>query len=205
MIKRTFLAVALITAFAFSANAQASFALGLKAGLNFANIDATEAPGETLKSSTGFHFGAFSTIKFSKLAVQPEILFSKQGSVSEVTGVGDLKTSLNYVNVPVMLKLYLAGGLNLQVGPQFGFLTSATSDIDTGGGVIAEQDIKDFLKGSDVSVNFGAGVDLPFGLTVDARYNLGVSDINDFTGATESIKNKVFQISVGYKFIDMGK
>jgi hypothetical protein len=56
----------------------------------------------------------------------------------------------------------------------------------------------------DLSAALGLGWDLPFGLTIDARYNLGLSDISDFEGS-ETAKNQVFQLSVGFKLIKFGK
>jgi hypothetical protein len=108
--------------------------------------------------------------------------------------LGNVDFNTSYVTIPVMVKLYLLAGLNIQAGPQFGLLTKAEYD-----GV----DIKDELKGSDISANIGLGWDLPFGLTVDARYNLGLSDISDNPGFGE-LKSRVIQISVGYKIFKFG-
>ena len=97
-------------------------------------------------------------------------------------------------------------GLNLQVGPQFGFLTSAKREDYAAGqsGPITTQDVKDDLKKMDISLGLGVGWDLPFGLTLDGRYNWGLTDNND--GATTDsgapigqIKNQVWQVSVGFK------
>jgi hypothetical protein len=66
------------------------------------------------------------------------------------------------------------------------------------------QDITNQLKGSDVSVAMGLGWDLPFGLSVDGRYNLGVSKANN-TSSIPDIKNQVFQLSIGYKIFKLGK
>ena len=185
---------------AFESSAQAGFRLGLKGGLNFANVDTnfdTEA-------RTGFHAGAIATIKLAKFAVQPEIILSKQGTSFDFDG-SDLESNYTYVNVPILAKLYLIGGLNLQAGPQFGFLASAKQDIlDEAGNIEDCREVKDQLKGTDISVGLGAGWDLPFGLTIDARYNLGLSDVSDQDGA-DDIKNQVFQISVGYRLISIGK
>nr|HPI81134.1 porin family protein [Cyclobacteriaceae bacterium] len=106
-------------------------------------------------------------------------------------------------NIPVLLKLYLVAGLNIQAGPQFGFLT--TSELkQTISGITTTQDVKDQLnKKSDTSIAVGAGWDLPFGLTLDARYNFGLSDFKLNNGP--DLKNKVLQVSVGYKFIKAGK
>ncbi|MEO1050706.1 MAG: porin family protein [Bacteroidota bacterium] len=188
--------IALFSAFiVFESNAQAGFRVGVKGGLNFADFN-TDL---NTSSRTGYHAGAFATIKIAKIAIQPELIFSSQGSQLEI---GNLDATFNYVNIPVMLKFYLIAGLNLQAGPQFGFLTSARQDLDLGNGV--REDVSEFYKSSDVSIGLGAGWDLPFGLTVDARYNLGVSEISD-SEAVEAAKNQVFQVSLGYRIINLGK
>jgi hypothetical protein len=197
-----------ITAFfalvAVSAFSQAEVALGIKAGPNFASINTESTAGENYKSRTGFHGGAFVLFKLTKIGIQPELIFSQQGSTLEFDNK-DYKANFTYLNIPVMLKLYLAAGLNLQLGPQFGFVTKATQEFpDPTTGKVTEEDIKDELKGSDLSLGMGAGWDLPFGLTIDARYNLGLSKINDKSDS-EDAKNQVFQLSLGYKIFKLGK
>jgi hypothetical protein len=71
-------------------------------------------------------------------------------------------------------------------------------------GTVTVQDVKEEVKKYDLSAALGAGWDLPFGLTLDARYNLGLSKIND-NEADPSAKNQVFQVSVGYKIFKLGK
>lgn len=192
MLKRKLIVLTLLLgASAGTALAQASVSLGLKAGLNFANVNRSSIT-ETYNSRTGYHAGAFVNIKLTKLAIVPEVIYSVQGSdVSMATSSQALE--LAYVNIPIMVKFYLIGGLNLQAGPQFGFLASATQ-----GGT----DIKDFVKGTDTSVALGAGFDVSK-FVIDARYNLGISEINDQAGSTAA-KNQVFQLSVGFKLFDFG-
>ncbi len=162
--------------------------LGVKGGLNFANLDVTSASA-TYDQKTGYHVGAFLRIKVPILTIQPEVIYSRQGAtVKDVTSSSD--AHLDYFNIPIILKLNLPLGLNIQAGPQFGFLASAK---------IGDQNIKDELKGSDTSIAMGLGWDLPFGLCVDARYNLGISEIND-AAASNATKNQVFQLSAGFKF-----
>lgn len=201
--KKIFILVCLISAVGLmnQAQAQAQFALGLKGGLNIAKFDISQGT-SNIDNRTGYHGGAFALFKFAKFGIQPEILFSKQGSEFSVD-TENYEANFDYINIPVLVKLYLVAGLNIQAGPQFGFLT--TSEIKTTiGSISTTQDVKDQLDNkSDVSIAVGAGWDLPFGLTLDARYNFGVSEIkvdNDF-----DLKNKVIQISLGYKFIKAGK
>ncbi len=185
---------------------QAQFAFGLKGGLNLSKLDINQGA-SNIDNRTGFHGGAFALIKVTKIGIQPEVLFSKQGS-NFTADTKNYEANFDYINVPIMLKLYLAAGLNLQVGPQFGFLTTSEL-VTTAGSVKTTQDAKSlFNKKSDVAVAFGAGWDLPFGLTLDARYNIGLSDVEFKPSSTASpinFKNKVIQISLGYKLIKLGK
>lgn len=173
---------------------QAEVGLGLKAGVNLANVNATSAS-ETFNSRTGYHAGAFLKVKLTKLAIQPEILFSQQGTTVKTT-TASVERTLSYVNIPIMLKFYLISGLNLQAGPQFGFLTSA---------VTSGVDVKSLYNSSDISIALGAGFDIKK-LSIDARYNLGVSEVNSsVTAASPSAKNQVFQLSLGYTIFKIGK
>lgn len=185
--------------------AQTQFAVGIKAGPNFASLNRDESPGENYKNRTGFHAGAFALIKLTKIGIQPEVVFSQQGSTFKYSGSPDLKSNFSYVNIPIMIKLYTIAGINIQAGPQFGILTSAKQeDYNVTTGKITEDNIKDDMKKSDVSLALGLGWDLPFGLSIDGRYNWGLSDINSGASAS-SIKNQVWQFSIGYKLIKLGK
>ena len=69
------------------------------------------------------------------------------------------------------------------------------------------EDIKDELKKFSFGLNFGLGYEFSK-VFLQARYHLGLSDINDFQEDPddefevdyEKIKNSGFQLSVGYKF-----
>lgn len=194
--------VVIIALASTSAWSQAQFAIGLKAGPNFASIDTKAGAGENYKNRTGFHAGAFALIKLTKIGIQPEILFSQQGSTVTINQK-DFDANYSYINIPIIVKLYTIAGINLQAGPQFGFITSAKEEFLNSNNKITTASVKDQMKGSDISVALGVGWDLPFGLSLDGRYNLGLSDVND--GGGESVKNQVWQVSVGYKFIKLGK
>ncbi len=185
-----------------SVHGQAQFSLGIKGGPNFANLDVNYSVGDNYKNRTGFHAGAFALIKIKKIGIQPELLFSRQGSNFQYNS-GSGEANFDYINIPIILKLYTVAGINLQAGPQFGFLSGGEVK-NTIQGITSVQSAKDLYKGSDFGLALGLGWDLPFGLTLDARYNLGLSTINDGTNAPES-KNQVFQISAGFKIIKIGK
>jgi hypothetical protein len=193
---------------------QAQLAIGVKGGLNFASLSGSNSFSSAYSSRTGYHFGAYVLIKLTKIGIQPEVLFSKQGQKYTYNSQ-NLESNFDYISIPVMLKLYLAAGFNLQAGPQFSFLSSAKGAlIDSNGNVTTGQDLKNFAKSSDISLAVGAGWDLPFGLSIAARYNIGLSDINKQTGTvnpayvssmgTTQSKNQVIQVSVGYRLFKIG-
>lgn len=149
---------------------------GIKLGANFSTL--SDAAGA--KNKTGFHGGVFLGLKFNeKLALQPELLYSQQGAKLDI---GDV--DLNYVNIPVVVKYYLVKGLNLQVGPQFGFVVDDNF-------VIGEP------ENFDLSGVAGLGLDIPLGIRIDARYNFGLTEI----AKNSDSKNGVFSIALGYSFL----
>jgi len=195
----------LLTVVSIQAFSQVQLALGLKGGPNFAKIDVNSNLNDNYKNRTGFHGGAFFLVKVFNIGIQPEILFSKQGANFKFNSQ-DYHANYDYFNVPIILKLYTVAGINLQLGPQFGFLSSidgsTISNVNSTTQVISAT--KSLYKKSDLSLAMGAGWDLPFGLVVDARYNLGLSKIQD-NPDLDATKNQVWQISLGYKLIKIGK
>ncbi|MEQ1585553.1 MAG: porin family protein [Cyclobacteriaceae bacterium] len=186
-----------------TALAQVQFSLGIKGGVNFANLDVSSSIGDNYKNRTGFHGGAFALFKVTAFAVQPELIFSQQGSKVNINSQ-DIDANFSYLNIPIMAKFYLPLGLNLQLGPQFGFLTTAESDYNPISGAQTSTDLKEYYKNSDVSIGMGIGWDLPMKLSIDARYNLGITEIEDNASLSQT-KNQVFQISLGYKLFKFGK
>lgn len=180
------------------AHAQDS-AFGLKGGINLStfNLDDAEA---TYDSRTGFHAGLFVRGKFNKVAIQPELLLFTQNTDIRSSVFGNAQDRFTYLSIPVMIKLYPVGGLNLQVGPQFGFLLDGERKYDTVFGS-GSQDIKDHYKSSDVSLSLGAGYDFGFGLGLDFRYNLGIKDVNNAANG-EAVKSRVFLVSLGWNFLN---
>lgn len=177
---------------------QARVELGIKGGANFSNINTDEGDGVDVNSKTGYHAGIYGLIKVANIGIQPEVLYSRKGATikESLGGISDeYDQDLMYLDIPVMLKFYLPLGLNLQAGPQFGMLLSAESDGD---------DVKDAYKNADISAAIGAGWDAPFGLRFTARYLLGLNDIDD-SGLDVDQKNRMFQVSIGYALIKLGK
>jgi hypothetical protein len=173
-------------------------AFGVKLGVNLSSMNLDD-PEASYDSRTGYHLGIFLRGKFNKVAVQPEVLlFTQKGEVNRAT-LGNYENSFTYLSIPFMVKFYPVAGLNLQVGPQFGFLVDG-EQTRTIGGFTTKHDITESYKSSDVSVSVGAGYDFGFGLGLDVRYNIGVKDINNEVDG-DPAKSRVFMISLGWNFL----
>ena len=174
---------------------------GIKAGLNLSNIsNSQDNIVFTPDMKPGFHAGAMVNIHFGKrregfdpgtgyFGLQAELLFSHQGFIfyNEVFSFG-------YITLPVMAKCYITEGLNIEAGPYFSYLMMVSpNSMD-----LSEKEIKlsDAKGASDIGVGFGIGYELPLGLTVNARYNLGFSDL----ASNLAWRNTNITVSVGWLF-----
>lgn len=180
------LATILMTGSTFAQHAN----IGFKAGLNSYNI--SNNSGSSYNSKLGLNIGMFGHIHLDKqLAFQPELVYSSQGAKYTYLGT-ETTINLDYINVPLLLQYMFENGFRLEAGPQVGFLVSAKSKTNN-----ATTDIKSSIKGIDLGLAIGLGyVDTKSGFGVDARYNLGLSNINENTSTKAT--NVGFQFGVFY-------
>ncbi|GEC71849.1 Outer membrane protein beta-barrel domain-containing protein [Flavobacterium flevense] len=193
--KKIILSALAVFAFALTNAQETKF--GLKAGLNIAN-QKFEAQGSsvTANSILGIQFGGFAEINVSeKFAIQPEVLFSTEGSKLKAEGT-NVTFNLAYINIPVMAKFYPVEKFSLQAGPQLGMLVSAKGEVNGGN----KEDIKEGYKSINFGLNLGAGYEFTDNLLVDLRYNFGLSDIAENNEEGLKMTGSVFSIALGYKF-----
>lgn len=183
-------------------NAQSSDALtpsfGIKGGVNFASITGDDF--DSPDSRTSFHVGLLAEFPLTEMfSLQAEALYSGQGFESDVDGEifggeGKVEYQLDYINVPVLAKVYILDGLSIEAGPQFGFKVNEEIDANANAddGDLNLDEAEDF----DFGVAAGVTFETPMGLFATGRYTQGFTDIVN----NRDIKNSVFQIGVGYKF-----
>ena len=211
-----------VVVFAASADAQNS-SWGIKGGVSLANVTNTNILAEDggkmqAGMRTSFYVGAFYEYRIDNVGISPEIVYSSQGTefdsymyfVGNEYGLVDLTIRLNYINIPIMAKLYIIKNvLSLDVGPQFGFLTGANASREITSGINGnnsattvsdDEDVTDSFSGFDFSVGLGATLNLGKFFLISARYNLTTngSDYSDNDKITP--KNSVFQFGAGFRF-----
>jgi len=208
----TLVRLALPVALLAAAPLQAQTTIGVKGGLNVASVS-TDVPDleDITESKTGFVGGAYASFDLGMFAIQPELLYSQKGFKGTDTGL-DAQFKTNYFEIPVLVKLQFPLETirpAVYVGPVVSFETSCklglaqgdiSADFDRDS---PEADVGD-RKTTDFGGVFGANLDLfvgPVILTVDGRYQLGLSNLNDDLNAPdESVKNRVWQFMAGVGF-----
>lgn len=161
---------------------QTKVKFGPKIGLGLSNLTQSD-----LHVRPGVVVGAFTNIRLNDyLGIQPEILYSMQGGKKD-----DYTLKLDYINIPMMMKAYMWKGLNLELGPQFGFRTNATSKIDD-----LSVNVNDETKVFDFAIGVGLGYETEMGLTAGFRYLISATKAVDDSDA----KNSVFQFTLGWMF-----
>ncbi len=228
--KKLILTLAVLVA-ATGAFAQINF--GVKAGGNLATISgmsseengldwgdlAKVTPSQSMK--LGFNVGAWAEYMVMPMfGVQVELNYSMQGVNTKIetsseflgnaaTSTTDTKWSAGYVNIPILAKAHFAN-LAAFVGPQLGFATgfNSTSTVKTDDKTtINDPEAVEDYSGFDFSLVVGAQYKLTANIGVDARYNIGLTNVfptlkNDEGEVTREGfgKQGVLQIGVFYQF-----
>lgn len=168
---------------------------GIKGGLNLAKITNES----TAKTRASFYAGGLVNIALDESwAIQPELLYSGQGTKAKASYFGGLITTegtvkTDYINIPVMVQYSIVPAFYLEAGPQLGILAAAKAKAGS-----YSKDIKDEMKTVDFGIGVGFGYKFDMGLGVSGRYNFGLSNIKDSDKSTS--KNSVAQIGLFYMF-----
>lgn len=160
----------------------------------------TSFTADAAKFKVGFIGGVEGAYQISdRVGVSLGVLYAMQGakydyalistSTGSTVGSGSQNVNLNTLNIPVLCNVYVWKGLAVKAGVQPEIVLSAK---------VGDKDVKSGYSSTNVSIPVGASYDFPFGLTVDARYNIGLTNV--WKGDESSASNMAFQITAGYKF-----
>ena len=172
---------------------------GIKAGVNLTSMSNGMSFDPGFGMGVGFRVGGainmrwgYRTENSSKgtglWGFQPELMYSNQ---AVKTDAGDIK--MNYIAVPLLLKVYPTTALSIEVGPELSYLISTSPSTMAVDG--AEIKVGD-CKGMNVGLAAGLAYDFEMGLTVGARYTYGFTDM----AKNLKWKNSNIQITVGWMF-----
>jgi hypothetical protein len=146
----------------------------------------------------GYQLGAFAEIDINKtVGIQPEVLFNQTNSQYSdefkdiyeniLNPAGEDGVKLNYLSIPVLLRINASEKFTILAGPQFSILLDDTQNLVDNG--------QQAFKSGDV--NGVAGFQLNWGsFRVFGRYVFGLSDINNIDDQ-DTWKNNQIQTGVG--------
>jgi hypothetical protein len=182
--------------------------LGIKGGMSLASYKWSDDTSAS-KSLTSPVFGVFAAFNFGKtFAIQPEVYWLTLGGKDindESIDVYEYRMLLNYIHVPVLAKVHLIKEGKYRpvvfAGPAVGFLMTAKQKFYLNGVLEDDMDIKPFLKSTNFSAVFGAGLEVAMNklmLALDVRYDMGLTDINNKGTDALKLKALMFMLGVGF-------
>lgn len=200
--------------------------LGLKAGLNLANLTGSDAGKDNgFSSLVGLNAGLMADFAFNEhVAFHPELLYSQKGAklsdsfsyTDDAVRVEQRTTGqirLHYLDLPLLLR-GKANGFFVEAGPQLGYLMGQKTDLTltstataVGGAPVTSTETEtntatDGIRRFEVGYAVGVGYQLPRGLELGVRYNGGFTSLDNDNNPDlrAKVRNSVFQFQVGYLF-----
>jgi hypothetical protein len=173
---------------------------GIKGGVNFSRVTGDDIDNQ--EARTNFHAGLFVEVPLADIfSIQAEALYSGEGFKSKYSDplantTQKAEYQLDYINVPVLAKVYVTKGLSIEAGPQFDF--KVDEKIDNKPTVEGGATDTDFASNFSFGVAGGLTFQTEFGLFASGRYTYGLTNIAKADDV--DLRNSVFQISLGYKF-----
>jgi hypothetical protein len=188
--------------------------LGLRAGLNFANV--SNASDLNASSQTGYHVGVFFSPPGKVLAPYTELVFSRQG-YNAATGEINTGVKLDYLYFQQLMAINITKYFQIQLGAYTGYLLNAKRDTSSNSnqalldsaGYGSYGSLLSYFNRFDYGVTGGIEIHPIAGLLVGARYNYSFNSLykQDLTTQTGSAsgpsfnpKNNVIQVFLGYRF-----
>jgi len=158
-------------------------------GIGVLSGEWTTAPGVDNKTRTGFVAGVEGEYYVNDwLGIAAGLNYAQQGWKFEGGGES-ATTKLDYLNIPVTADFYVAKGLALKTGVQFGFLMSAKA---------GSEDVKDTCEKLNFSIPLGISYEIS-DFVIDFRYNMGLNKTNKPNNGNKA-RSDLLQITLGYKF-----
>jgi hypothetical protein len=209
--------ILLIVSIPLFALSQGGLGIGIKGGLNFANI--TKVSSINNSSRTGFHAGLFLAPNTGGIiGSRTEVIFSRQGyNYKTSTNTGNV--DLNYIMLPQYMTINITKYFQIQLGGQMAYLLNAKTDSTKktspiGGTSPSPLAGTGYEKAMDYynrfDFGYGGGIEIHpvAGLLIGARVNISLGNLYKEPEAGQQpsffpkvdVKNNVFQVFAGWTF-----
>ena len=156
------------------------------------------------EATTGFHMGMYFNVRLGEIfAIEPGIMYTRKGTGTTL----DLGSSImvkgtvvsNYIDLPLLLRLYVAEGFNLYAGPQFSYHFGSTYSLTVNDEfVIQDEDTSNGVSELDTSLVLGVGYEFAGGFNMNLGGEFGFLTVDSFDEL--STFNRTIRLSLGYTF-----
>ena len=187
--------------------------IGLKAGMNFANV--TKVSSINNESQSGFHVGVFFAPQSkSIIGSRTELLYSRQG-YSYTSGTNTGSVNLDYITLPQYMSIRITKYFGIQLGMHMAYLVNANADSSNSsmstGNATADK-MMSYYNRFDYGLGGGIEIHPVAGLLIGARINIGLNSVyKNYEDVASSgtppsfvpkvdVKNNLFQLSAGWIF-----
>ena len=195
---RKIVVTSLLVVCALSAAAQrprARIEWGVLGGINIPDYT-TNMSGTDVKNKLGWQAGITTAVNLGAFAVEPQILYVRQGLRIRPEGQKEINLKSNSIDVPVLLSVRVLKPLRINVGPVF----SVMNDCKYKWG----SDLIDFGRARPtVSYTLGLGLVLGRNFLIDCRYNGQFTSKKTYyteDAVRIDLKSYSVGVSIGYVF-----
>lgn len=197
--KKLTIIFAVLAFITFEGNAQTTNdgrgGFGIRGGVNFFNWSGSDASNNDYTNRVGYHAGLYSLIFLGEsLAIEPGVYYSVKGTTND--NIANTRAVLNYVDVPLLFRVYFGEGFNFFGGAQASYLLNSNFEGDILGSTFTFN--TESVSNFDYAAVIGAGYNLPKGLNVQVSYDLGLNPV--FKNSNAEIYNRGFKASLGITF-----
>lgn len=179
---------------------------GIKGGLNVSNLIVDDVTDRNAR--IGFHAGVYGQLFSSRaFTIQPEVNFSTKGNkITIADGIIDQETKFNlsYIDIPVLAVFKLGKAAEIHAGAYWAYLVGANVDADGDLDNDFTRVDRDNFDKWDYGLVGGLGFNLGNGAQIGARYNYGLNEIAESTGAKRMLgntKNSVAQLYLAFNLV----
>ncbi len=165
---------------------------GIKGGVNISDLQVfasdNSVNNDAFQTRASYHIGTFVNSSFSDhFGIQVEVLFSNKGFKYETDSIGTLNASLNYLNFPVLFYYRPAKLVEIEFGPEFGYLISG------------EDLVKSFDMGIDIGLRFRLSPKFNAGIRYYQGFKFDMKKGNYNSGeGSPKYSNSTLQVSLGF-------
>ena len=194
--------------------AQQQTQLGLRAGTALSNwYGMIFDNGQEYQRRVGYFGGVYVNNHFSEaVSLETGVYMTSKGftmtgtfSDPDFTVSGTVNNISTYIDVPLLLRIYVVEGFHIHGGGQLSYLMSnkIKGEITINGASQSEEmDTAEFIEDLDFAAVLGIGYDFPSGLNINVDFDFGVAEVLAVSpyASWDEANNRVIKFSIGYSF-----